>query len=112
MDAVKGVGNGGSVNYRASMCPGHSGFQGKLSTWFNVTLSMTGSGEPRCFFCIHFSSKCVQPTYFFPYHKSNPMVFVGCSEPLSKVDDGVNDRDDIKTHVMVEDIKIVVSKHP
>ena len=43
---------------------------------------------------------------------SNPAIFVGCSKPSSKVDDGVNDRDDIKTHVMVEDIKIVVSKHP
>ena len=56
---VKGVGNGGGMNYRASMCPGHSGFQGELVTWFDVMLSMAGSGKPRCFFCIHFSSKHV-----------------------------------------------------
>ena len=40
------------------------------------------------------------------------MVFVGCSEPSSKVDDGVDNRDDIKTHMAIEDVKIVVDKCP
>ena len=58
-NAVKGVGDGGGVNNRASMCPGHSSFQGELVTWFDVTLLMAGGGKPSHFFCIHFSSKHV-----------------------------------------------------
>jgi hypothetical protein len=32
------------------------------------------------------------------------MVFVGCSKPSSKADDGIDNRDDIKTHMAVEDV--------
>jgi hypothetical protein len=30
-----------------------------LAARFDITLSVTGGGEPSCFFCIHFSSECV-----------------------------------------------------
>ena len=37
---------------------------------------------------------------------------MGCSEPASQVDDGVDDRDDIETHVVVEDVEVVIGKRP
>ena len=58
------------------------------------------------------SSESMQPAYFLPYHESNPTIFMQCSEPSSRVDKGVDNWDDIKTHVVVEDIEVIVNKHP
>ena len=37
---------------------------------------------------------------------------MGCSEPSSEVDDDVDDRNDVKMHVAVEDVEVIVGECP
>jgi len=73
---------------------------------------MTGNGESSRFFGINISSKSIDPTEVVPDGKRNPAIFVRGSVLSSKIDEIVDDRNQVNTNMSVKDMKVIIDEHP
>ncbi len=94
------------------MHPSNSSFKSKLASWFYEADSMTGDGKSSCFFGINISSENIDPTEVIPDSERNPAIFVQGSILSSKVDEIVDDRNQVNTNMLVKDMKIIIDERP
>ena len=73
---------------------------------------MTGDSKLSRFFSINISSKGVDPTEIVPNSKYDPAIFVRGSVLSSKVDDVVDDRNQINTDMSVKNMKVIIDECP
>ncbi len=73
---------------------------------------MTGDSKSSRFFGINISSKSIDPAEVIPDSKRNPAIFVRGSVSSSKVDEIVDDRNQINTDMSVKDMKIIIDERP
>src|SRR6266550_4007152 len=94
------------------MHPCNSSFKSKLASWFYKTDLMTGDGKSSRFFGINISSKGINPAEVIPDSEHNPAIFVWGSISSSKVDEVVDDRNQVNTNMLVKDMKIIIDECP
>src|SRR6266550_4841873 len=99
-------------NRGTSMHPCDSNFKGELASWFYKADSMTGDGKSSCFFGIDISSKSIDPTEVIPDNKRNPAIFMRGSVSSSKVDEIVDDRNQVNTDMSVKNMKVIIDERP
>src|SRR6266550_822384 len=99
-------------NRGTSMHPCNSSFKSKLALWFYETDSMTGDGESSRFFGINISSESIDPTEVIPDSKHNPAIFVWGSVSSSKVDEIVDNCNQVNTNMSIKDMKIIIDERP
>ena len=74
---------------------------------------MTGDSELSCFFGINISSKGIDPMEVVPNSKRNPAVFVWGSVSSSKVDEVVDNRNQVNfTDMSVKNMKVIIDERP
>ncbi len=73
---------------------------------------MTGDGKLGHFFGINISSKSINPTKVIPDSKRNPSVFVWGSVLSSKVDEIVDDLNQVNANMSVKNMKVIIDEHP
>ncbi len=73
---------------------------------------MSGDSESSRFFGINISSKGIDPTEVIPDSKRNPAIFVRGSVSSSKVDEIVDDCNQVNTDMSVKDMKIIIDERP
>ena len=94
------------------MHPCNSSFKSELTSWFYKMNSMTGDGKSSRFFSINISSKRIDPMEVVPDSKRNPAIFVQGSVSSSKVDEIVDDRNQVNANMSVKDMKIIIDERP
>src|SRR6266550_3298216 len=99
-------------NRGTAVHPSNSSFKSELASWFNKADSMTGDSKSSRFFGIDISSKGIDPTEVIPNSERNPAVFVRGSVSSSKVDDIVDDHNQVNTDMSVKDMKIIIDERP
>ena len=83
-----------------------------MSSEVNRTIEMPGSGKSRGLLKVNLSSKLIKPANVVPNHEDNPVIFVGVAESSSKIDNGVDDGDEVGVDVMINDVEIIVGESP
>ena len=73
---------------------------------------MTSSGKSSRFFGINISSKSVNPTEVVPNSECNPTVFVRGSVSSSKVDEIVDNRNQVNTNMLIKDMEVIIDERP
>ncbi len=73
---------------------------------------MTGDGKLSRFFGINISSKSIDPTEVIPDSKRNPAIFVWGSVSSSKIDEIVDDCNQVNANMSVKDMKIIIDECP
>jgi len=73
---------------------------------------MTGDGKSSRFFGINISSESIDPTEVIPNSKRNPAIFVRGSVLSSKVDEIVDDRNQVNMNMSVKNMKVIIDEHP
>ncbi len=73
---------------------------------------MTGDGKLSRFFGINISSKSIDPTEVIPDSKRNPAIFVWGSVSSSKIDEIIDDRNQVNANMSVKDMKIIIDERP
>src|SRR6266550_242918 len=94
------------------MHPCNSSFESKVALWFYKADSMTGDGESSRFFGVNISSESIDPTEVIPDSKCNPAIFVRGLILSSKVDEIVDDRNQVNTNMSVKNMKIIIDERP
>ncbi len=74
--------------------------------------SMTGDGKSSCFFGINISSEGIDPTEVIPDSEHNPAIFVRGLVSSSKVDEIVDNHNQVNANMSVKDMKIIIDECP
>src|SRR6266550_5642469 len=94
------------------MHPCNSSFKSELTSWFYKTNLMTSDGKSSRFFSINISLKRIDPTEVVPDSKRNPAIFMRGSVSSSKVDEIVDNRNQVNANMSVKDMKIIIDERP
>jgi len=73
---------------------------------------MTGDGKSSRFFGINISSEGINPTEVIPNGKRNPTIFVWGSVSSGKVDEIVDDRNQVNTNMSIKNMKVIIDERP
>src|SRR6266550_5493496 len=99
-------------NRGTSIHPCNSSFESELTSWFYKADSMTSNGKSSRFFGINISSKSIDPVEVIPNSECNPAIFVWGSVSSSKVDEIVDDHNQVNADMSVKDMKVIIDKRP
>src|SRR6266550_2023279 len=94
------------------MHPCNSSSESKLASWFYKADSMTGDSKSSHFLSVNISSESIDPTEVIPDSKCNPAIFVRGSVSSSKIDEIVDNRNQVNTNMSVKDMKVIIDERP